>query len=1075
MKMRPEIFQNERVSASAGSGKTYALTKRFIALAAKEIDAKTELSDPTRITALTFTRKSAGEFLGKILTRLADAASDTQKARALSLEIEELTFGQAQDGTYITQEKAQLLLKQCVKNLNRIRLSTIDSFFSSALKSFSNESGIFSEISIIDSAQAKAEKEKIIEDILHANSTSKKTFSTFAEIVKRASFGAEEKSLRKTLKENIDDSHKKFIEVPNENLWGKIDEILDESPIQWNPKEYKAELDELKNQLKNENCGKSFDGIIKFLETTDNNVVGKTSTSVDRTIELFIDGKLNAPFEISYQKKTYNFSEKTALLLYSLYRRICHAHILRVCDASKATAQIAKMYETRYNSNVRLAGKLSFDDIPILLNDSASVFSKLIEYRLDARFKHWLFDEFQDTSRQQWKFFRNIIDETISDCDGEKTFYYVGDVKQSLYSWRGGDRLLFDEVFTNYNSQYETPVIFDGKELVTSWRSGKNVIDAINSVFADEQDLQSAFLEQSATDFKKIFTPHISAETLNGTKEPKPSLAQLRLVENAPKNAEQEMQNICEEIFEIIKHTNPTSNGKTCAILVNNNNVAQKIVEYLRMRIADENLGIEVSGELEKNIASDNMLSASFIQLLKYTCHPDDTASEVYLNMTPFAELISQKNFRIDTISIIASHGFEKFAENIETYLRRKVNFGQQLEEDIARIKDTCREFDNSQSKGIDNFLEFFKEKKYRLSSLSNAIQVMTIHKSKGLGFGTVILPDLHKIKNIQDRGLKYIIENHNNVRIQKTISYFPPQIICKMNPALKESLQIDAENESFENICKLYVALTRAERALYIIIPKLTEYKTNEGNIRQLLINAFEPALRSNISSKEKKEIYEDISSKKIISIGNANWHLTTDKTKTHESISQLTPIENPQIYKSFEQIVPSKTFDATKNFDVKKIELGIAIHKAFEFLDSSNDTPENKAKLAVKNAKTSEAISYDVCECITNALSNPNIAKLFYDEKNLIVKTEFTFDVLIGEKIARGTIDRLLVKTDDKGKPQSATIIDFKSNKNFIDSYKPQVEIYKRAIENIFKIPTDKIDVKIVSYTDAKITNII
>ena len=159
MSKRPEIFQNERVSASAGSGKTYALTKRFIALASKEIDAKTKLPDPTRITALTFTRKSAGEFLGKILTRLAEASSDPEKAKALSYEIEELTFGEAKNGKYITQDKVQLLLKQCVKNLNKLKLSTIDSFFSSALKAFSNETGIFSKISIIDYAQAKAEKE----------------------------------------------------------------------------------------------------------------------------------------------------------------------------------------------------------------------------------------------------------------------------------------------------------------------------------------------------------------------------------------------------------------------------------------------------------------------------------------------------------------------------------------------------------------------------------------------------------------------------------------------------------------------------------------------------------------------------------------------------------------------------------------------------------------------------------------------------------------------------------------------------------------------------------------------------
>ena len=1077
MKKRPEIFQNERVSASAGSGKTYALTKRFIALALKEIDTKTELPDPTRITALTFTRKSAGEFLGKILTRLADASTDPIKAKNLSLEIEELSFGEQKDGTYITQEKAQLLLKQCVKNLNRLRLSTIDSFFSSALQAFSNESGIFSDISIIDTAQRKEEKEKIIEDILRTNSTSKKTFANFAETVKRASFGTEEKSLEKTLKENIDDSHKKFIEVPNPQLWGRIDVILNEPPLHWDKQAYTDELNALKNQLKNENCGKAFDGIVKFLETTDNNTVGKVSTSVERTVELFESGHLDDSFEIQYQKKTYVISKETALLLNSLYKRISHAHILRVADASKATAEIAMMFENRYANDVRLAGKLSFDDIPILLNSSANAFSKLIEYRLDARFKHWLFDEFQDTSRQQWNFFKNIIDETVSNNDGEKTFYYVGDVKQSLYSWRGGDRLLFDEVFSNYNtnSEYGNQVIFDGAELVTSWRSGKNVIDIINSVFADEQDLKKAFCEQSASDFKKIFSPHISAETLPNAKPTQPSLAQLRLVENAPRDSTTEMQNICEEIFNIIKDTNPVSTGRTCAILVNNNDTAQTIVEYLRARIADEKLDIEVSGEMEKKIAIDNMLASAFIQLLKFVAHPSDSAAKEYLKMTPLADFAMSDDFRMNAISTIASHGFERFAENVENFLKEKTeNFTQQHRENLERIKNACREFDNSQSLGIDNFLEFLYEKKYRLTSQSNAIQVMTIHKSKGLGFGTVILPDLHKIKNIHDKGLKYITQKQNGVHIQKTISYFPPQIICQMNPVLKESLQIESENESFENICKLYVALTRAERALYIVIPKLTNYEPKNTNIRQLLINTFAPTLRSDISPKEKKEIYADIETQRIISVGNVNWFSEKKPLKENNSVAQIEPIKNPQVDRTFELIVPSKASNISIDIDVRKIELGNAIHKAFEHLDDSENSPEEKVKHAIKLAKISDDYAKTTYQYLTKALSNPEIKKLFLAEKNQIIKTEFSFEVLIENKIARGTIDRLLVKTDDNATPISAVVIDFKSNGKFANTYKAQLDIYKTAIQNIFKIEPNMIELKVVSYSDATIVSI-
>ncbi|MBR7105511.1 MAG: hypothetical protein IKC88_00855, partial [Opitutales bacterium] len=233
----------------------------------------------------------------------------------------------------------------------------------------------------------------------------------------------------------------------------------------------------------------------------------------------------------------------------------------------------------------------------------------------------------------------------------------------------------------------------------------------------------------------------------------------------------------------------------------------------------------------------------------------------------------------------------------------------------------------------MDNFIEFFAGKKYRISSISTAIQVMTIHKSKGLGFGTVILPDLYNIADFIDRGLKYITQNHNGIRVQKTISYFPPQLVCRMSKVLRESVDLETENESFENICKLYVALTRAEQALYIILPEAKEYDSSNGSTSQLIVNAFEPKLRSQeLTPQEKNLIYEDLVNRKIISIGDEKWYLANSQIPMAEPPKQLSTIENPKIPKPFERIVPSQSHNSLKNFDIKKIALGTTIHKAFE-----------------------------------------------------------------------------------------------------------------------------------------------
>lgn len=298
MKERPEIFKNERVSASAGSGKTYALTNRFIALAANAKDPETGLPDPSRITALTFTRKSAGEFLGKILTRLAEAAEDDKAADALSDEVEKLTRGTKSGGGFLTRQDALALLRQCLTNLDKLRLSTIDSFFSSILKCFSNELSIFSEIKIDDEISHKSAAEKIVGEILREKSSDRKTFAEFSEIVKRASFGVEEKSMREILLEKVFAAHGKILETPNLSLWGNAREILGHEPQKWDAAAYDSDRAALRDALAAAKLDGKFAGVEKFFADSNNNILADAKTLEQRLAEMYATGGLNAAFTV---------------------------------------------------------------------------------------------------------------------------------------------------------------------------------------------------------------------------------------------------------------------------------------------------------------------------------------------------------------------------------------------------------------------------------------------------------------------------------------------------------------------------------------------------------------------------------------------------------------------------------------------------------------------------------------------------------------------------------------------------------------------------------------------------------
>jgi ATP-dependent helicase/nuclease subunit A len=76
-----------------------------------------------------------------------------------------------------------------------------------------------------------------------------------------------------------------------------------------------------------------------------------------------------------------------------------------------------------------------------------------IDYRLDCKLDHWLLDEFQDTSDLQWEVLRNLADEILQDASGQRSFFYVGDVKQAIYGWRGGNARLFGKILEQYRGR----------------------------------------------------------------------------------------------------------------------------------------------------------------------------------------------------------------------------------------------------------------------------------------------------------------------------------------------------------------------------------------------------------------------------------------------------------------------------------------------------------------------------------------------------------------------------------------------------------------------------------------------
>ena len=122
-------------------------------------------------------------------------------------------------------------------------------------------------------------------------------------------------------------------------------------------------------------------------------------------------------------------------------------HRWRIGSALRRTEGIFRLmytYEAAYRLKVRQRGLITFDDVPRLIGSLGADVLAPLEYRMDAKLEHWALDEFQDTSRGQWKALGNLIDESRqSDCG--KSVFIVGDRKQAIYEWRGGDVRILGE------------------------------------------------------------------------------------------------------------------------------------------------------------------------------------------------------------------------------------------------------------------------------------------------------------------------------------------------------------------------------------------------------------------------------------------------------------------------------------------------------------------------------------------------------------------------------------------------------------------------------------------------------
>lgn len=883
------------LKASAGSGKTFALTVRYITLLL--LGAK-----PNEILTLTFTNKAANEMSERIYKTLLTLGDDEAYLNAI---IEQSNLS-----------KEEILGKKgfLVKSFSSANLSifTIDKFVNKILREFCGYIGISDDFEI---------KEDDIEtlSLKFLESLNLKQFETL-----------------------IDFSHyekKKF------NSLFELFKILLEKNEKIDILNIDAKLIDFQKERVLENAFKIKEFILNCTVASPS---AKKAVDFEKFDDLFGRTWLEKDClaEYSYFKKCANETIESYFI--ELKKEITIYYKIRAGYSLNKLFELYLMFKDfkfEFNKNKNY---LEFNDISNLVYEllSTKIDKDFLYFRLDSTYSHILMDEFQDTSLLQYKILEPLIKEILSgDTTKFKTFFYVGDTKQSIYRFRGGKRELFDYV-ANTNKVLEVEV------LNTNYRSCENIISYVNSLFLNLVNYEYYEQESVAKD------------------------GYIEVFEDEALDEEEKFVNIAKKIEELI---NSGVNPNDISILTYTNDDVLSLYYYLKQKFPDMKISTEMTSKL---INQQNVKAV--INAMKYLYFKEEIYKE-NINALIGKEILNELDLQIELE--------EKSVQEIIKELSKKLKI---IDENVVKLIEVSSSFNNI----VDFVYEIDKLDANMENSESVGLQILTIFKSKGLEFHTVILLDRIKRKNVDKSSLLFEYENLELKNIFYKIKGYE-NFDKDYEKAIAKEKALSLEDE----INILYVAMTRAKNNMIIF-------------------------------KKVKSSVF-DILNMNVCKIGKIKESINLVINKDEKNIVSYTPLDLG---------TQEKQISKEKELEVDHLHakyFGLATHYCLEMMTKFD---ENNLDYSMDLVQTrysnylSEDDFFDIKNRLRFLLNDITFKSLlensmFISEQSLIYKEEIKI------------IDLLLFKED------CFYIIDYKTTKEELDEHKVQVSYYKKAIKEIFQ----------------------
>ncbi len=1051
------------ISASAGSGKTFRLSHRYIGLLASGVE-------PERIVALTFSRKAAGEIFDAIAKRLCLGAADPAAASEIGQHIGLPDTSPAHCAGW---------LRTLLDRLPALRIGTLDSFTVGIARMFPLELGIPATFDLMDeeSAMAAAADREVCRGLFDQRDSDPADRAEFYEAFKEATFGREEKSLAHHLFAFLSTYRKHYRELPQAECWAGPDTLWPRgNPWLTPPADLAQSLLHMRAHIRALD-GKLRDRWEDFLDGLEQFGSGggfePLSYLFDKLFPAYGDLRRGGAV-IKIDRKDFRLEADDAQCTAELISHLIHTELTAAIRRTQGLYRILRLFEARYDARIRRRGLLTFQDVLYLLDPEAEGGSGLrlsrsggdarlfIDFRLDAQLDHWLLDEFQDTSTLQWKVLENLADEVVMDAEQRRSFFYVGDIKQAIYSWRGGNPRLFTYILQRYGEA------FRAERLATSYRSSPAVIEMVNQVFGP---LPDSFRPAARKRWEAIWDLHASA----------PHLAQrsgyAALVEPQPRAGENKpgTEDFHLATAGLLNQIDPLRRGLSAAVLVRSNKDGASLVDCLRRECPGMPVVHEGNARLD-----DHPVVALLRSLVAYAAHPGDSFARRHLAMSPLAAQIPAAQ---TLLAQLQRDGLQLFLLRWGTLLDQGEALDAFGRKRLADLLAAAGEFDRDGERDADAFLEFLDGYTLRESSDAAAVRVMTIHQSKGLEFDLVILPEL--MGRSMDQGLanRPLVATEPDSGLPIWIIRPPRKAIADCDDTLREAREREADEQAFDSLCVLYVALTRAKRGLYMI-------SGYPGDSAKSLTPAAFIKLQTRGEAKPQALRHRALGAQTInimAETGDERWfeaHAPA-AAPAPESVETDLPssvIERPSLRRRLLRSAPSRMDAAPRPFaslftraNTDSLRLGTALHALFETFGWAGETDPDACVRSWRAGRFDEEAILDRAEAqFRHALEQPAIREALTkpDAPKADLWRERSFDVVLGDAWFSGTFDRVVIERDARGLPLRATILDYKSNdvrdeaavREAAEHYRPQLDTYRRALSAMLGLPETQIRTRLI-----------